>query len=334
MKAVFLTETKKLELRDIPIPEYKTDEVLIRIKETGLCGSDLHYYKYGKVGDHIVTEPHILGHESSGIVVETGAAVTNLKKGDRVSIEPGLPCLHCEHCLSGRYNLCESVKFLGVPPFQGTFREFVAHRADFTHKLPDNLDFTMGALVEPLSVGYHTIQRLKPKFGGSLLITGAGPIGISCMIMAGLAGIVDITITDIDDFRLGIAGEMGASTLINVNNHKVSENKFDCAIEASGAQNAFKIVLQGIKKGGHIAFVGMSDSHMSMNLNQMLKKEALITGIYRYVNSYKPVLNILNEHAENLSKMVTHRFKLSELAVAVNTALDLNVNSMKIIIES
>lgn len=252
MKAVFLTETRKLELRDIPIPEYKTDEVLIRIKETGLCGSDLHYYKYGKVGDHIVTEPHILGHESSGIVVETGAAVTNLKKGDRVSIEPGLPCLHCEHCLSGRYNLCESVKFFGVPPFQGTFREFVTHRADFTHKLPDNLDFTMGALVEPLSVSYHTIQRLKPKFGGSLLITGAGPIGISCMIMAGLAGIVDIT----------------------------------------------------------------------------------ITGIYRYVNSYKPVLNILNEHAENLSKMVTHRFKLSEFAVAVNTALDLNVNSMKIIIES
>ncbi len=334
MKAVFLTEPKKLEIREIPIPEYEPDEVLIQIKRTGLCGSDLHYYKEGKVGDHIVTEPHILGHESSGVVVETGAAVTHLKKGDRVSIEPGLPCLHCEHCLSGRYNLCESVKFFGVPPFQGTFREFVTHKADFTHKLPENLDFTMGALVEPFSVGYHTIGKLKPMLGGSLLITGAGPIGISCMVMARLAGIVDITISDIDDFRLEIAGELGASRLVNVSDGNVPENKFDCAIEASGAESAFEMVLKGIKKGGHIAFVGMSNTLIPMNLNMILKKEALITGIYRYVNCYKPVLNTLNGHAENLSKMVTHSFNLNELPKAVDTALDSNVDSLKIVIES
>ncbi len=334
MKAVFLTEPKKLEIRDIPIPEYESDEVLIQIKETGLCGSDLHYYKEGKVVDHIVTEPHILGHESSGVVVETGSAVTHLEKGDRVSIEPGLPCLHCEHCLSGRYNLCESVKFFGVPPFQGTFREFVTHKADFTHKLPDNLDFTMGALAEPFSVGYHTIGRLKPRLGGSLLITGAGPIGNSCMVMARLAGIMDITITDVDDFRLEIAGELGATKLINVNNENVPENRFDYAIEASGAEGAFGTVLKGIKKGGYIAFVGMSNTLIPMNLNMILKKEAVITGIYRYVNSYKPVLDILNGHSQNLSKMVTHRFNLSELPKAVDTALDPNVDSMKIIIES
>jgi L-iditol 2-dehydrogenase len=196
------------------------------------------------------------------------------------------------------------------------------------------MGFTKGALVEPMSVGYHALHKLNPKLGSSLLITGAGPIGISCMVMARLAGIVDITITDIDDFRLGIAGDLGASSLINVNDQNVPEKRYDCAIEASGAQTAFAMVLQGIKKGGHVSFVGMSNAPVPMNLNLMLKKEALITGIYRYVNSYKPVLNILDQHKVDLSRIITHRFGLGDLSEAVKIALDPDVNSMKIIIES
>lgn len=334
MKAVFLIEPGKLEIRDIPIPDAGSDEVLIRIKETGLCGSDLHYYKDGRVGDHVVTEPHILGHESSGIVVEVGKDVKHLKSGDLVSIEPGLPCLNCEQCLSGRYNLCGSVKFLGVPPYQGTFREYVVHRAAFTYKLPDNLDFTMGTLAEPFSVGYHAVRMLKPKLGGSLLISGAGPIGIACMIMARMAGVIDITITDINDYRLKKAKKMGASLVIKSGSQDIPKMAFDSVIEASGAQSAFIDALTAIKKGGHISFVGMSNTSIPFDLSQMLKKEVRITGVYRYVNTYEPVLKILNKLDDSLLELVTHRYELSDLATAVEIALNPNINSMKIIITS
>lgn len=183
-----LMTKKELYFNDVKIPEPKSDEVLIRIKYTGICGSDLHYYREGCIGDNIIKAPHILGHESSGEVTEIGKNVTGLKIGDNIVIEPGIPCLSCELCRKGQYNLCDQVSFFGAPPFNGTFREYVTHKSLFTHKLPDGVDLKTGALVKPLAVGFNALSRMKFKPGQKVLITGSGPIGIMIMIISIAAG--------------------------------------------------------------------------------------------------------------------------------------------------
>ncbi|MBT3272188.1 MAG: alcohol dehydrogenase catalytic domain-containing protein, partial [Spirochaetales bacterium] len=153
MIAAYLERAGKLSLREVDTPDYASDEVLVRVYATGICGSDLHYFRDGRIKNNIITEPLILGHESSGTVAGLGSDVTHLREGDRVTIEPGVPCLKCEHCLSGRYNLCVNVMFLGAPPSHGSFREFISHKALFVHKLPENASFEDGACIEPLAVG-------------------------------------------------------------------------------------------------------------------------------------------------------------------------------------
>jgi L-iditol 2-dehydrogenase len=332
MKAAFLHESKKIKIHDIPVPKYKPDEVLIKIITTGLCGSDLHYYNEGRLGDNIITEPHILGHESAGVVEEIGENVDSFKPGDRVTLEPGIPCQTCEYCLSGRYNLCEKLIFLGVPPYSGSFREYVSHKATFTHKLPDNISFEMGALIEPFSVGYHAVKKLNLGMGNSVLITGAGPIGIVCLLMAKAAGATELVVTDTDDFRLNKAKKMGATQVVNINKRSIDINSFDFAIEASGAESAYLTALQGIKKGGHVAFVGMTNKKIPMDINGLLRKEAQIVGIYRYVNSYQPVLKVVSKMNIKVEDIVTHRFSLDNLDEAMEIAGNINIEKLKILI--
>jgi len=188
MVAAFLERARVLSVHEIDRPMCGNDEVLVRIHSTGICGSDLHYYKEGRVGTNVITDPLVLGHESSGEVVGIGSEVSHVILGDRVTIEPGVPCLKCEFCLAGRYNLCNSVKFIGAPPYHGTFREYVNHKGLFVHKLPDSVSYEEGACVEPLAVGFHSVSRAGIRPGEKVLITGAGPIGLIAMMFARLAG--------------------------------------------------------------------------------------------------------------------------------------------------
>jgi L-iditol 2-dehydrogenase len=333
MKAAFLEKPGKLHIKEIDEPACGNDEVVVHIKATGVCGSDLHYFKEGRVGTNVVKSPHILGHESAGEIVEVGRNVSSLTVGDRVTIEPGVPCLRCGFCLSGRYNLCNDIHFLGAPPYYGTFREYVAHHALFVHKLPENVSFEEGAFVEPLAVGYNAMRKAAISPGESVLIIGAGTIGLSCLQMARIAGAGHTAISDIDEYRLGIAKKLGADEIIAIKKDTVEPLRYDCVIEATGIAESYAIAVEAIRKGGRIVVVGMSNTPANFDFTALLRKEAPLFTVYRYVNCYKPVLNLLEAEKINVGAMVSHVFSLDDIEKAFLTAENPSENKMKILVE-
>jgi L-iditol 2-dehydrogenase len=333
MKAAFLDEPGRIRVREVPEPRFGADEVLVRIHSTGICGSDLHYFRYGRVGDNVITEPHILGHESSGVVEACGDEVTNLKPGDRVAVEPGVPCLKCHFCLSGRYNLCPSVQFLGAPPYPGTFREYVAHKALFTHKLPENVSCRDAAFAEPLAVGYNAAKKASLHPGDSVLITGAGAIGLSCLQMMRLSGSGHISIADRDRYRLELAKSLGADRCIVTTEEPVPAHEFDCVIEATGSPELIPAVVDAVKKGGRIVIVGMSNEPYVIDSMKLLRKEASMLTVYRYANFFLPVLRLLESGRISVDSMLSHVFSFPDIEQAFLTADDSGLNRLKIMVE-
>ena len=197
MKVAIMTDLNKLEIveRDIPVP--KDNEVLVKIENVGICGSDIHYYEHGAIGDFIVKTPFVLGHESGGTVVQVGKDVTHLKVGDKVALEPGKTCGHCEFCKTGRYNLCPDVVFFATPPVDGVFQEYVAHEANLCFKLPENVSTLEGALIEPLAVGFHAAMQADAKIGQTAVVTGAGCIGLVSMMALKAMGVSKVYVVDI-----------------------------------------------------------------------------------------------------------------------------------------
>lgn len=332
MIAAFLDCPNKLCIREVEKPTYGDNEALVKIMATGICGSDLHYYKEGRIENNIIKEPHILGHESSGEVVAVGGGVNHLKPGDRVTIEPGVPCGKCELCLTGNYNLCDEMKFLGAPPNHGTFREFISHKGLFVHKLPPNISFEVGAIVEPLAVGYNAVTKALIRPGMKVLVTGAGPIGIVCMLFSQIAGAGHITVTDICDYRLDIAEKMGSDRIINVGKLEIPGNEFDCVIEATGENGVYPSIVQAVKKKGRIVIVGMSNSIPCIDITMLMRKEVTVFTVYRYANFYQPVLKLLELEKIDVKCMVSHRFPLKNITQAFDIANNPTENKMKIIV--
>ena len=178
MKVAVMEDIGKIKYEQRDIPKPGSGEVLIRLEHVGICGSDLHYFEQGKIGDFIVTPPFVLGHEASGIVIEASPDVTNIKKGDKVALEPGITCGKCEFCVDGRYNLCPDVIFFATPPVDGVFCEYAVHKASLCFKLPDNVSTLEGALIEPLAVGLHAANQGDAKQGQTAVVFGAGCIGL------------------------------------------------------------------------------------------------------------------------------------------------------------
>ena len=199
--------------RDIPTP--KDDEVLVKLDYVGICGSDLHYYESGAIGDYVVEPPFVLGHEPGGVVVEVGKDVKHLKVGDKVALEPGKTCGHCEFCKQGKYNLCPDVVFFATPPVDGVFQEYVAHEADLCFKLPENVSTLEGALIEPLAVGFHAAIQGDAHLGQKAVVMGAGCIGLVSMMALKARGVSEVYVVDIMEKRLEKALELGATGVIN-----------------------------------------------------------------------------------------------------------------------
>ncbi len=342
MKAAFLDKPGMITVREIPTPEYADDQVLIRIREIGLCGSDLHYFREGRIGDHVVRQPHILGHECYGEVAEVGRQVKELRPGDRVSVEPGVPCLSCEHCREGRYNLCAGIRFLGVPNHPGAFREYIAYDPRFVHRLPDSVSDTAGALAEPLAVGYNAVQKCRVAPGSAVLVLGAGAIGLSCLKMARIAGAATVIVADPLEHRLEAAGRIGADCGINPRREdligRVREvtggRMCDCSIEASGSAAAVRQAILALKKGGRAALVGMGLGEVEVPHLDILRREAVIAGVYRYRNQYRPVIELLRTHPLRVEDWVSHRYPLERLQEAMEAAGDPQVRKLKIMIQA
>jgi L-iditol 2-dehydrogenase len=335
MKGVFLVEAGKFETRDMPMPRPGPRDVLVAVKSCGICGSDMHFYEHGRIGDFVVKAPLVLGHEAAGEVVEVGAEVKSLRAGDRVAIEPGIPCRHCAHCLGGRYNLCHDVVFMSAPPHHGFFREYVALPEDFAYKLPENVSIEAGATVEPLAVGIHAASLVGLRAGETAVVLGAGPIGLVTVAAARAFGATDITAVDLIPMRLDAARGMGASRTVNAQEENVSEALrdsadvvLDCVAVAETFQQAFDI----IKPGGRVAWVGMASDIAQVPFQTLQVKEALVTGVFRYANRFGTAVSLLSAGMIDTAPIITHRFRFPDVAEAMRFAVGNRALALKTIV--
>lgn len=341
MVAAVLERPLHIEMKQVNIPVPAKDEALVKVKCIGVCGSDVHYYEHGKIGRYVVEKPIILGHELAGEIVQLGSDVSHLKIGDRVAVEPGVTCGKCNYCKSGRYNLCPDVQFLATPPVDGAWTEYIAIRADFLFKLPDTMTYEQGALIEPLSVGFHAMQRANVKPKDRVLITGLGPIGLLAIQAAKLFGVQHIYVTDIVPFRKELALEMGATAVIDPSQENVNERIHELTkgegitvvIESSGNKYAIADAVKSVQRGGRIVFIGMPiEDEIPLNVNTIIDSELDIFGVFRYANTYPSVITALSSSHLDIEKVITHKFPLMQTQDAVEVARLQKDTSIKVMI--
>jgi L-iditol 2-dehydrogenase len=342
MKAAVMTDLMKVEIQEVEAPKPKPDEVLIKIEYVGVCGSDLHYYEHGRIGDFLVETPFILGHEAAGTVVETGSGVKDLKVGDRVALEPGKTCGKCEFCKSGKYNLCKDVIFFATPPVNGVFQEYVAHEAGLCFKLPENVSTMEGALIEPLAVGLHAALQGDATLGQTVVVTGTGCIGLCSLLSLKAMGVSKIIVVDIMEKRLQKALELGADYIINGKEEdtlgrimELTNGKgFDIGIETAGSQITASQLIKSAKKGSTIVFVGYSASgEMTLPIGMALDKELNFKTVFRYRNIYPMAIEAVSKGQINVKDIVTDYFELNDIQKALDTCVKDKANVVKGVIK-
>ncbi len=326
--------------REIPVP--KDDEVLVKLEYVGICGSDLHYYESGAIGDYVVKPPFVLGHEPGGVVVEVGKNVTHLKVGDRVALEPGKTCGHCEFCKEGKYNLCPDVIFFATPPVDGVFQEYVAHEADLCFKLPNNVSTLEGALIEPLAVGFHAAIQGDAHLGQKAVVMGSGCIGLVSMMALKARGVSEVYVVDIMDKRLDKALELGATAVINGAKEDViarvqeltGGRGADLVIETAGTEITTRQAIQIARKGSNIVLVGYSKSgEMTLPMSLALDKELTFKTVFRYRNIYPLAIDAVAKGKVNLKGIVTDIFTLDQAQEAMDHSVHNKADIVKAVIK-
>lgn len=323
----------------------KPGEVTVGIKSTGICGSDVHFWHAGCIGPMIVTDTHILGHESAGVVLAVHPSVDSLKVGDRVAIEPNIICGACEPCLTGRYNGCEKVLFLSTPPVPGLLRRYVNHPAVWCHKIGD-MSFEDGACLEPLSVSLAAMQRSGVSLGDPVLICGAGPIGLISLLCAQAAGACPLVITDIDEGRLAFAKSLVPSvTTFKVarvtpeESAKAIVEAFGgiepaVALECTGVESSIASAIWAVKFGGKVFVIGVGKNEISLPFMRCSVREVDLQFQYRYCNTWPRAIRLVQSGVINLKKLVTHRFRLEDAIKAFETAANPKTGAIKVQIRS
>ena len=340
-KAVFLAGINRLETREVPMPKIKDDEVLVKIEYVGICGSDVHYFENGRIGDFIVTNDMILGHECAGVVEKIGSKVKTLKVGDKVALEPGLTCGQCEYCRSGKYNLCPDVEFFATPPCHGCLMNYVAHPESMAFKLADNMSTKDGALVEPFAVGIHAANLGEVKLGSSAIILGAGCIGLMTLAACRAMGAGDVTVVDVIAKRLDAAKKLGATRVFNARTQDVEEELLavtggkgvEIVFETAGTVETIRQSPYLVARGGKIVLVGMAPQDIiPFDIAKILAKEASIVTVFRYRNIYPQAISAISSGATDISGMVTHEFGFEETAKAFDYVIENKEDIVKAVI--
>lgn len=330
MKAALLHGIRDLRIQDVEAPVPADDEVLIRIRANGICGSDIHFYAEGRLGPFVVDRPYIPGHECIGEVAGCGKAVRRRRLGERVVIEPGIPCRKCELCKTGYYNLCPDVVFLSAPPINGTFAEYAAVAEDFAHPVPDNMTDDQGALVEPVAVGLHAVNVGGVRAGNSVAILGAGPIGLLTMQCAMAAGAADVIVSDVEENRLAVASELGATVLLHAGRCDVPAQVMehtggrgvDAVFETAGRVATHQMTVQIVRRGGTVVFVGWAEERAyPFDMAMLMEKEVVLRGINRYRNVFPEAVRLIAAGRINTRRMITHHFPLDDLQTAMELCL-------------
>ncbi len=341
MRALVLKEKNRLAILDMTFNEtLGPDDVRIKIHTVGICGSDVHYYTHGKIGNFIVKEPMVLGHEASGTVIEVGKNVKLLKSGYRVCIEPGVPDLRSRATMEGMYNLDPDVVFWATPPIHGCLRETVVHPAMFCFKLPDNVSYAEGALIEPLSVGLQAVKKANVKPGDVALVTGCGTIGILAGLAALAGGCSKVIITDVIQPKLDLASTYGMipvnikkQDLTDAVKNETSGWGVDIIFEASGSEAAINGIFQPLCPGGKVVFIGMPVNPVPVDIVAAQTKEARIETIFRYANIYPRALSLLGSGKINVKPLITDRYKFTDAIKAFDYAANPQPRSVKTVIE-
>lgn len=319
-------------------------EVTVHIRATGICGSDIHFQKEGCIGPTmVVRDEHILGHESSGVIIEVHPSVTNLKVGDRVAVEPGVPCQNCDQCLTGHYNGCPDVLFKSTPPVPGLLRRYVKHPARYCHKI-GNMTFEQGALLEPISVAMAGIEQSGLKLSDPVLICGAGPIGVISAILARAAGAAPVVITDIDQGRLNFAKKCvpHLRTILverGTQPNQVAEKVISVAglkprvcIECTGIESSIAAGIYSLEFAGTIHVIGVGKDFQNIPFMHLSVNEITMKLQYRYANTWPKGIRLINDKIINVDNLVTHRFTLEESTKAFETAANVKSGAIKVMI--
>lgn len=341
-KAAYMTGINKLEIREIDMPIPRGDQVIVKVDYVGICGSDVHYLEYGKIGDFIVNGDFRLGHECAGTITKVGSDVTALKIGDRVALEPGCTCGQCDFCKTGRYNLCPDVEFLATPPFHGCLLNYIAYPANMCFMLPENVSTMEGALVEPLAVGIHAARQGGVSLGDSVVILGAGCIGLVTLLACKAFGATNVVVVDVIPKRLKLAKRLGATHIINAAEcdcleevESLTQGKgADVIIETAGTPRTYTQTSYLVKRGGTIVLVGLAPQDtIEFNFAKLMNKEAQIKTVFRYRNIYPQAIAAIAQGQIDVSAIVTHEFEFAETAKAFDYVINNKNDVVKAVIK-
>lgn len=342
MKVAVMEGIGKMGYTQRPIPTPADNEVLVRLEYVGICGSDMHYYETGAIGNYVVKPPFVLGHEPGGTVVEVGKNVTHLKAGDRVALEPGKTCGHCEFCRQGKYNLCPDVVFFATPPVDGVFQEYVAHDAALCFKLPDQVSTLEGALIEPLAVGFHAANQGGAHAGQTAVVMGAGCIGLVSMMALRAEGVSRVYVVDVMEKRLEKAMELGADGVINGSSQDAVQAVLeltggagcDLVIETAGTQITTCQAIHMTKKGACIVLVGYSKTgEMTLPMSLALDKELTFKTVFRYRHIYPMAIDAVAAGKVNLKGIVTDIFDFDDIQNAMDRSIADKANIVKAVVK-
>jgi L-iditol 2-dehydrogenase len=331
MTAAVLIEPGRVELKKRPVPALAPGDVLVKVSAVGVCGSDTHYYREGRIGEFVVESPLILGHEAAGTVVAVGTGVRDDLVGQRVSIEPQRPDPDSEETRRGHYNLCPHMEFYGTPPIDGALCEYVTIGAAFAHPVPDSMSDAAAAMCEPLSVGIAALAKAGVSGGCRVLIAGAGPIGIMATQVARAFGATDVVVTDLDPSRRELAVRFGATATLDPRVDDMSGLGVDAFVDASGAAAAVRAGISAVRPAGRIVLVGMGAATMELPVQLIQNRELILTGVFRYANTWPTAIELVRSGRVDLDAMVTARYPLEKTAEALES--DKVPGSIKSIVE-
>lgn len=332
MKKAYLTGIRRIEIRDVPAPRVeRADDVLIRLDTIGVCGSDLHYYRDGKIGVQVVKFPFAVGHECAGTVADAGTDAGELKPGTRVTVDPLVPCGGCDQCRAGRENTCRNQKFLGCPgQLEGSMAEFLLMPARSVFAIPDGMSFEQAVMVEPLTIGLWAQRLAVPTAGKKIAILGCGPIGLCVLQAVKAAGDCTVCATDLLDERVALARATGADRAANADKTDVvaelarlQPNGVDIVFECAGVQETIDQAGQILTPGGKLVIIGIPpESRLSFDMNYYRRKELSVQNVRRQRGCVRDAIEMIASGRVNVDAQITHRFTLARSQEAYDTVAD------------
>ena len=338
-RAAFVQSNRDIAMGETGMPAVGEHDVLVRIIYCGVCGSDVHFYEYGEP-EFPDVYPFVLGHEFSGEVVEVGRKVTTHKVGDRVSVEPGIPCRVCAWCSSGKYNLCPYITFLSAPRAFGAMRNYVAHPASLCHLLPNNVSSLEGALIEPLAVGMNAVRNSGATVGNSVTILGAGCIGLVTLLSLRAAGVRDITVVDLHDIRLDKAKKLGAKNIVNASSTDAVAGVVDLhegfgpdfVFETAGSRITAAQTVFMTKRGGTVMIVGNVSGETAFNFQKFTDKELQLKSVFRYRNIFPTAIAAVASGQVDITDIVSNQYAFDDTQRAFEDSISQKQTMVKAVV--